>query len=223
MPQHIDPAIAARIDGVIQLREMSYADLARRVDVTPATAWNWAKARCAVSLERLADIATALDVSPAYIAFGLSDDAPVRDPFNNTDVLPEGMIEIPEYRYEATPEPLTVAAWRVPKAYVSKVLRTESSRLLIFENRAKIGGDLNPGDRVIVVTQCAGKEALNEGYYLIFHPFTPDIVRLTSLYDDGIKYYITKPNFAETQCVAASEITIIGEVVGTMQRVSLDF
>jgi transcriptional regulator with XRE-family HTH domain len=219
-----DVGIAERIDKTIEDRRMSYSEVSRRVGMSPATVWNWAKAKTTISLDKLVELAEILDVSPEYLAFGTvpAEPQPARESSSLRWKYNPDFVEIVEFMFEESPFGAPVQKWRMPRKFVEDTLNLDERYSFLFEVKQEVKPYLSRGDVVMVDRRGTSPVLDGDGYYLIFRPFFPSIsyVEVKARNNDA-KYILREPSGAEENERDLQDVRILGKVVGSVQRLHI--
>lgn len=217
--QRIDQDVARRIAEARAERDMSYAELAAAVGVTPTAAWHWANGTSAVSVGRIVQLARVLDKTPAWLAFGEeADDEYLKRRWEEVRDN-QGLTDLEEVYVSAAPKLLRKRSWSVSRAFLNKTAGASEVPCFLFEMRGQASGHFRPGDFLICTQAIPEKpEDLEAGYYLFFAPYVPEVVHITVGYKQGVIYSIRQGN--QTCEAPASEVVLLGKIVGTIKKLS---
>lgn len=215
----VDQEVARRVDEAIQEAGLSYAAVAQSMGVTPAAAWNWAKGKNTLSLDRIIELARILHRPPSFFAFGELPDKQHYEQARGEELKAAGLIDLPECYVTDAPKLITRRTWTLSQVFINRASRSAESECFLFEMKGQASGHFAPGDYLIIDKALPQKpEDIEAGNYLLFAPYVPEVVHVTVGYKDGVIFTIRQ---GQAHCdVPAESVTLLGRVVGTVKKLS---
>jgi len=205
--------VGARIKSAREKAQLTQLEIAKLLGLSRAAVAQWELDTTSLSIQRSAELAKLLDVTPQWIAFGI-DAKPVIQ-----FVEHPGTVSIPEVMFGSKASEIeTLNNWTVPNEYLKSELHCLSTDKLIIWRVE--GDDMAPsysyGDKVIVDTNA--KRPSPSGVFLLWDGIGPSL-RNVSVVPSGGKSIarVSTGNGGDSYEVPVEKLVVIGRARGVLK------